>query len=51
MLHDVELDVDPLQGFPPEVGAGLVQDRDRDLVPPPHVFEQLPQEPHEVKPP
>ena len=50
MLQDVELDVDPRleQSFPPYAGAGLVQVRDRDLVPPPQVLEQLPHEVQDV---
>ena len=50
VLQEVELDVDPRleQSLPPYAGAGLVQVRDRDLVPPPQVLEQLPHEVQDV---
>lgn len=53
VLHEVEPVDDPrlLQSLPPYAGDGFVQDRDRDFVPLPHDFEQLPHADQEVYPP
>ena len=42
----VEYDDELQQVFPPQLGAGAIQERPLYLVPPPHVLEQVDQEPH-----
>lgn len=45
MLQDEDEEEEPEQYCPPPDGAGLLQERDRDLVPPPQFLLQLPQLP------
>ena len=47
--HDLVSRLSPLQFFPPNAGAGLVQVRIRCCVPVPHVLEHGPQALHSVQ--
>lgn len=46
MLHTLYSNLRPLQGFPPCLGDGLEQDRDRLIDPPPQLDEQIDQSLH-----